>query len=107
MCPERLAPRRPPAKLVDLVGLRVPEPPAAEGLPTPSLCCVALDLRKDEFDVPYPLEPVTEFEVLEPEAPLERREETRLEERVETRRGGRACCGFGGARPMSGDIFEL
>lgn len=108
VCTDRLAPRLTPDTPPDLVGLRVPEPPAAEGLPTPSLCCVAFDLFiLAEFDVPYPPDPFTEFEVLDPEGPLERSDDTRLEERVETRRGGGWYCGFGGARPISGDIFEL
>ena len=45
--------------------------------------------------------------MLEPEAPLERSEETLLEERVDMRRVCKACCGLGGDRPTSGDMFEL
>lgn len=42
---------------------------------------------------------------LEPDVPLDRNDETLVDERVDTLRGAGACCGLRG--PTRGDMFDL
>ena len=93
--------------LDDREEVRIPDPATAEGLPTPNLYCVSFDLLvRGEPDAMVLLDEATrDVEELDPEVPLERSDETLVEERVETRRGtGNWCCLLG---PTSGDIFDL
>ena len=87
-------PRADLARLDDRVDVLPPSEPTVDGLPTPRRYWVAFALlfRGEEVAMGWTLAFWKFVDVLDPEAPRERSEDTLLDERVETRRGMGARC---------------